>query len=97
MNLGQCIALAKQFWPRNEKRIAVLAGYRALGASYQLTLTDIALRNGVFATSDNSDVDDLAYQAGRRDAALEILRLAKATPEQLHALIETKPSKENRT
>lgn len=97
MTLGQIVALARECWPGNNKRLAVLAGYRALGVSHQLTLTDIALRNGVFSTSDRGDAQALAYAAGRRDAALEILNFAKATPEQLHALIETKPSRENRT
>lgn len=96
MTLGQCIELAKQFWPSTAKRASALSGYRVLGQSHQLTLADIALRNGVFATSDTS-AGSLDYQAGRRDCALEIFRLARATPEQLFAHLENKPPKENRT
>lgn len=96
MNLGQCIALARQFWPSKQKQRAVLAGYMAIGQHHQFTLADIALRNGVFSTSDNGQ-GSTDYQAGRRDCALEIFRLAKATPEQLFAHLETKPPKEIRT
>lgn len=82
MTLDDCL---KSIWARFKsptKRSAVLSGYAALGAQYKFTLADIAMRNGVFSTSDTLP-GTADYRDGRRDAALELLKLAKVDPATL--------------
>lgn len=93
MTLGQSLQYMRQCWLSVVNRQTVMAGYRVLGVQHRLTLTDIGLRNGVFAPSDTTDPYRIAYENGRRDAALEIFTLALVDPAQLHVLQDTKPTK----
>jgi hypothetical protein len=91
MTLAQIMAAMRECWPFDRKIDRVLEGYRVLGRQHSLTLADIALRNGVFASPpDGSDATALARAAGRRDAALEIFTLAQVNPAALSAFFETK-------
>jgi hypothetical protein len=93
MTLGQSLQYLRQCWLQVANRSRVMEGYRVLGVQHHLTLTDIALRNGVFIPSDSTDPHRIAYENGRRDCALEIFNLAKVDPALLHSLQETKPVK----
>lgn len=81
----------RQVWPTAARRSAVLEGYRTLGTQLRPTLTDIALRNYVFA-----DAPDQVAE-GRRRCALEIFKLANTDIDQLWELVEKKSQTENRT
>jgi hypothetical protein len=70
-------------WPDKQKRWAALNGYRALAAQHPATLTDIALRNNVFAPIRESDPHKSAIAEGRRQCALEIFKLANIDPATL--------------
>lgn len=78
-------------WPPRGPRAAVVSGYVALG-QHPHTLTDIALRNGVYSEGPSTAT---AYEAGvaegRRRAALEIIKLASKSPAELFAYVEHLP------
>lgn len=83
-----------QIWPFAQRRAEVIRGYRVLGASCRATLTDIALRNHVFADAPPAEnLFAAGVTEGRRQAALEIFKLANINHEQLWALVENKPEK----
>lgn len=97
MNLGGIASLLKQHWPFAPSRSAVLAGYRALGAQYPQTLTDLALRNYVFTdVPETENPLAMARALGRQDAIKEVIRLAGADYAALRRLIENKPQQEDR-
>jgi hypothetical protein len=66
----------RAMWPDEQKRWAVLQGYLALATHHEATLTDIALRNNVFAPNPERDVYRAGIAEGRRQCALEIFKLA---------------------
>jgi hypothetical protein len=82
----------RQIWPFPPGRGAAMAGYKALGAQFKHTLTDIALRNYVFhAAPPAADLYAAGVAEGRRQCALEIYKLAGINHDQLWALVEKKP------
>lgn len=91
------VAWFAQMWPFDSGRRAVLADYAAVGAQHKHFLTDVALRGGVYG--DGHD-DASLYQAGkfegRRELALELIKLCKVDPDQLFALIPKKPRGDDR-
>ena len=81
----------RQLWPTSSRRHAVLSGYRAIGMQHEATLADIALRNYVFAPAPAAaDLFAAGIAEGRRQAALEIFKLAHTNVDQLWELIERK-------
>lgn len=93
MKFADTMNLMRQCWPFNSKTDRVLEGYQVLGRQHALTLADIALRNGLFASlPPDADAIALARAEGRREAALEIFALSNTDAGALFALIETKPS-----
>lgn len=83
----------QKVWRDRGNRRAVVSGYEALGRNYPQTLANIALQGGVFSYSMAASH---SFQAGvlegRRQMALDIIRLSRADPEALYALIETAPA-----
>lgn len=82
-------------WGRGtDKRQLVLGEYVALGSQFPHLLTDLALRGGVYDDSDPPTTDPIAIgiAIGRRQLALETIKLAKKTPDQLFAYM-TAPEK----
>lgn len=70
-------------WPNAQRRWVIINQYRGLGKEM---LADIALRNGVFAPN-REESDRMAWIAeGRRQCALEIIKLANAKHDELYAL-----------
>lgn len=74
-------------WRDPGRRRAAATGYGVL-RERPLTLADIALRGSVFGPTGGRDAVELARAEGRRELALEIIRLAGADPGQLLRLIE---------
>lgn len=83
-----------QMWPTHTLRYAVCADYATIGAQHKHFLADVALRGGVYRAFDQRSDGDLANFNGRRELALEIIKLAKVDPDQLFASIPTKPREE---
>lgn len=81
-------------WPFAGARHLVLADYAAIGAQHPHFLTDLALRGGVYREFDPATDRDLASFNGRRELALETIKLCKADPSQLFALVPEKPREE---
>lgn len=97
MNLKELRALFRQFWPSVPGKRSVYAGYLALKAHPQ-TLADIAMRNYVFADPPKGLSDrDGAILEGRRQCALEIVRLSRLDPATLWDVIEGKTAAEKLT
>jgi hypothetical protein len=78
----------RQIWPDAQKRWSVLQGYRAIGTQHQIVLTDIALRNNVFAPILANNPHDAAIAEGRRQCALDIFKLCNMDVAQLFARTE---------
>lgn len=73
-------------WPNAQRRWVVINSYRGLGTHHREMLADIALRNHVFAPN-REESDRLAWIAeGRRQCALEILKLARVDHDALYQL-----------
>lgn len=80
----------RQAWPNVQKRAHVVDGYRALGLN-RLLLADIALRGSVFdAHPAVANLYEAGVAEGRRQMALEIIRLCDADPALLLGVIERK-------
>lgn len=89
-------ALFRQFWPGLSGKRAVYAGYSVL-RSHPALLADIALRNCVYADAPPAaNVHAAGVIEGRRQCALEIIRLAKLHPDALWDVIEARTSDEKR-
>lgn len=84
-------------WREPGRRRAVATGYGVL-RERPLTLADIALRGGLYAPSGARDAIALARAEGRRELALEIIKLASADPVDLLKLIDRfeTPTKDDR-
>lgn len=81
----------RQFWPTPAARRAVLSDYMALRDRKAL-LADIALRGNVWGASPPGlSAYDAGVAEGRRQVALEILRVVQQDPMQLLAFVEKKP------
>ena len=83
-------ALARWFaaaWPDRGKRRDAATGYAVL-RERPLTLADIALRGSVYQAILETDPIAAARAEGRRQLALEILRLAGMDPARLIPLID---------
>lgn len=94
MNLKSLRVLFRQFWPYVPGKRAVQSGYLAL-KGHPHVLADIALRNYVFADAPSAaTLYDAGRIAGRREAALEIIRLARLDPASLWDVIEARTNSE---
>lgn len=79
----------REMWLSAEKRWRVFGGYKSID---KLTLTDIGLRGFVWSRMpDGGDNFERGKREGRRELALEIIKLARAEPQALFDLVETKP------
>lgn len=65
----------RQMWPEAQRRWLALQGYRSL-QMHPSTLADIALRNNVFAPIREGTPHMAAIAEGRRQCALDIIKLA---------------------
>jgi hypothetical protein len=85
-------------WGRGtDKRQKVLGEYAALGTQYPHVLTDLALRGNVFDDSDPpTDPVALGIYLGRRQLALETIKLCRRTPDQLFAYMSAPERTETR-
>ncbi|WP_407155182.1 hypothetical protein [Bradyrhizobium sp. STM 3557] len=81
-------------WRDGGKRHLVLSDLAAIGTQHPHFLADLALRGNVFDDSDPpTDPIALGIYLGRRQLALETLKLCKKTPQELfgyHTAPETK-------
>lgn len=80
-----------QMWPSHGLRYAVCADYAAIGAQHKHFLADVALRGGVYREFDPASDGTLENFNGRRELALELIKLAKVDPDKLFATIPTAP------
>lgn len=88
MNLARYF---RQFWPFDDARAAVIAGYQRL-ARDKLLLADIGLRGGVWTGGrPGLSVFDAGVQEGRRQLAIEIWRCCRADPADLFGHVPKKP------
>jgi len=76
-------------WRDRGRRQAVLAEYQQLGR-LKYALADIALRGAVFGEAGRTpgDVFGDGINEGRRQMAVEIIKLAGEDPTQIWALVE---------
>jgi hypothetical protein len=75
-------------WPTPSRRAEVLRDYIAIGEC-RAFLADLALRGNLWSPLQvPGDAEATAYNIGRRDLALEIIKLAGADPQTLFAHIE---------
>lgn len=85
-------AWLREAWPNIEKRRRVVDAYRALGIN-RLLLADIAMRGGVYSVAaEPATVFAAGVNEGRRQMALEILKLCDADPALLLGVVERKPT-----
>lgn len=78
----------KSVWRRRENRILLLQEYMTVGEQ-KLFLADLALRGGVWTTSHvPGDPYSSAVAEGRRQLALEIIKIASESPSTLWAWLE---------
>lgn len=69
---------------REDKRAVVLNDFPAIGEKHPLFLADLALRGNVYDDSDPpTDPIALGIYMGRRQIALETIKLCRKTPAQL--------------
>lgn len=86
--LIDAMAWLRRVWPSSIKRARVIRAYIELGRSPEL-LADIALRGSVWSPLHvPGDPVSTAYNVGRRDLALEIVKLAGSDPVVLFNEIE---------
>src|SRR5262245_20285690 len=84
-------------WPTHSERYAVMADYAAIGAQHHHFLADLALRAGVYRNFHPASDRTLEHFNGRRELALEVIKLCKVDPNVLFASIPTaKPAKEEK-
>ena len=85
----------RQIWPSDQKRAAVLNAYRGLARPpFEFLLADVCLRGGVFADPpQDASLYQCGVLAGRRQMALEMLRLAEIDPMLVREWFETKEAK----
>lgn len=82
------MAWLEKVWPSPIKRARILRAYIELGRNPGL-LADIALRGNVWSPLHvPGDAETTAYNVGRRDLALEIIKLAGTNPAALFGEIE---------
>lgn len=78
-------------WQNVSGRHRVLADYASLGKQHPDFLRDLALRGNVFDDSDPpTDPVALGIYLGRRQIALETLKLCKKTPQELFGYMSAK-------
>jgi hypothetical protein len=82
----------ERVWPTRHRRAAVIRDYIDVGANPAF-LADLALRGGVWSPLQAETPERTAYNIGRRDLALEVIKLAGTDPAMLFREIE-KLSKE---
>ena len=83
-------------WPTPQKRGAVAQAYRALALN-PLLMADIALRGGLFHPQSNvRTLYDAGVAEGRRQMALETIKLAELDPALLSQWFERKQPQETR-
>jgi hypothetical protein len=71
---------------REDKRQVVLNDFSGVAEHHPLFLTDLALRGNVYDDSDPpTDPVALGVWLGRRQLALETIKLCRRTPQQLQA------------
>lgn len=85
------VAWFRGAWRDDGRRRAVISEYASL-RQFQHVLADIALRGGVFGPADPTIPLEIAE--GRRQLALETLRLAGTDPATLMTLCFEQPRKD---
>jgi hypothetical protein len=85
-----------QMWIDRPRQHAVVNEYLSIGVQHKHFLADVALRGGVYRAFDPASDGDLANFNGRRELALEIIKICGASPEQLYAAIPQSNPKEER-
>ncbi|MDE2579960.1 MAG: hypothetical protein KGL46_14245 [Hyphomicrobiales bacterium] len=85
----------RQMWPDDTARRVVVAEYEAIGRQKH-ALADIALRGGVYSVDATpvASLYDAGVREGRRQMALEIIRICNADPAQLFGFVSAKPRRE---
>lgn len=87
--MDRVIASIAQAWRGRQTRAALLEDYRSLGL-HKLFLADVARLGGVFTHAPRTagDVFGDGINEGRRQMALEILRLCNANHVELLEILE---------
>jgi hypothetical protein len=83
---------------RDDKRAVVLNDYASMAQAHPLFLADLALRGNVYDDSNpptGNDIDVGIY-LGRRQLALETIKLCGKTPQQLQAYMTPPTQPETR-
>ena len=86
--ISNAIRWWKSVWRQRQNRILLLQEYMTVGEQ-KLFLADLALRGGVWTTSHvPGDPYSSAVAEGRRQLALEIIKIANESPATLWAWLE---------
>lgn len=85
-----------KLWPFDAGRRAVVGDYVAIGSQHKHFLADVALRGGVFRAFDPAADGTLEGFNGRRELALEIIKIARIDPQHLFGLLAELPREDKR-
>lgn len=80
----------RSIWPRSAR--AVVSDYVTIGTQHRHFLADLALRGNVFAPIVENDPVAAAREEGKRQLALETIKLCNADPQALWALLDPLPT-----
>jgi hypothetical protein len=82
-----------EMWPFVRERRAVIADVIAIGAEHKHFLADLALRGGVFHSAPIArDLYQAGVMEGRRQVALETIKLCRVDPQLLWQFVATRPT-----
>lgn len=82
----------RQMWSKSGRALA--ADYATIGAQHPHFLADIALRGYVWVPIPDNDPVAAARLEGRRQLALETIKLCNMHPDQLFQLLDPLPKGE---
>ena len=86
------VAWFRQIWPHVDGRRAVISDYVAIGSGHKHFLADVALRGGVYRAFDPASDGTLENFNGRRELALELIKLCRVHPQELWGFVAEKPT-----
>lgn len=73
-------------WPAANRRWLIITSYRQFAAGHRAMFADMLLRWGVFTPNRESDPYLAGVAEGRRQAGLELVKLASLDPAELFEL-----------
>lgn len=90
------VAWIREAWPFRGQAEKMVRDYSSIGLQHREFLADVALRGGVFRNHDPASDGTIERFNGRRELALEIIKICNIPAPDLYACIPTKPREENR-